>query len=512
MKPVIELGDGYVSVTMDIIPDALKKRLRYFKRTIEKGVPGRGRKITGKTTDLFEDGKVVLDDGTCVSKLTTLPGFASRVMNAMAAEGYEVMVRDARTRIPEIQWADAMQGLRDYQMEIVYKALMSGGGIVAASTGAGKTCMASAIIRGYSHNDMCNRGTPISVMTCTDKDIARKNWQDLQHWLPDREVGLIMSGVNQPSQDVQVITTDSLHRIDPDQIGIMIVDEVHTVATEARAAKILAARRALRWGLSATPGGRFDGGDLLTEGLVGPVISEFSYKDGVASGALVPITVYWVEMPEPDCGLRIFSGLKTRDACYRQAVVRSNTQNATAIEILKRIPTEMQSLCIMQLTDQMNRIVGMYPGIRYIHAKTTDAELADAGQNNLLGISTKERKQIYDDFAAGKIRQILSTHVYKQGVNFPDLQVIVCPGGGGSDIAAGQIPGRGSRKIDGKDHAYLIDFWHPWDIRVNSDDGKARSGFVLHDDEKRQAKYHELGFEQIRVKNIDDIPFLRRTT
>lgn len=510
MKPVIELGDGYVSVLMDFIPETFKKRLRYWKRTMGTA-PGRGRKIVGESVDLFSDQKVVLENGVCVSQLNTLPGFASRIINTMAAEGYEVSVRDLRTRIPEVRWADAMRGLRDYQMEIVYKALSSGGGIIAASTGAGKTCMAAAIIRGYSHNDMCNRGTPISVMTCTDKDIARKNWQDLKNWLPDREVGLIMSGVNQPSQDVQVITTDSLHRIDPDQIGIMIVDEVHTVATEARAAKILAAKHALKWGLSATPDGRFDGGDLLTEGLVGPVISEFSYKDGVASGALVPITVYWVEMPEPECGLQYFSGLKTRDGCYKNAVTRSRIQNGATVEIMKRIPTEMQSLCIMSLTDQMNQIVGMYPGIRYIHAKTRDSELSDVGQNNLLGITPAERKKIYDDFASGKIRQILSTHVYKQGVNFPDLQVIVCPGGGGSDIAAGQIPGRGSRKIDGKDHAYLIDFWHPWDIRLN-DEGKAKSGFVLHDDEKRRAKYHELGFEQIRVKSLDEIPFLRRAT
>lgn len=508
MKPEIRIGDGYVSVRMDMIPDDLRKRLQYWKSSIGKWQPGKGRAVERQLTKLFREEKTVLKDGSCVSQLTTLPGFAYRVMQFFQDEGWETSVFDLRTRIPPIQWEAAMQGLRPYQVEIVYKALMSGGGIVAASTGAGKTCMAAAIIRAFSRNDMANRGTPLFVMTCTDKDIARKNWQDLKGWLPDRSVGLIMSGVNQPSTDVQVITTDSLHRLDPNDIGLMIVDEVHTVATEARSAKILAASKAIKWGLSATPTGRFDGGDILTEGLVGPVVCQFSYEDGVRTGALVPITVYWVESPEPDGGLQWFSALKTRDACYRHGVVRSRVQNGLAVEILKRIPTEMQSLFIMQQTEQMNRIVGMYPGIRYIHAKTTDAELSDAGQNNLLGITASERKQIYDDFASGKIRQILSTAVYKQGVNFPDLQVIVCPGGGGSDIAAGQIPGRGSRKIDGKDHAYLIDFWHPWDIRLNTK-GKAVSGFILHDDEKRRAKYKELGFEQIRVKDISEIPFLR---
>lgn len=509
MRPLVELGDGYVSVLMDFIPEHLRKQLSYWKRSLGTGGKRPGRNIAMELVNLYREEKTVLDDGSCVSRLTALPGLASRLIGALEAEGRAPEFRDLRTRIPTPDLEAAMQGLRPYQMKIVYEALTSGGGIIAASTGVGKTCMAAAIIRAFDHNDMCNRGTPISVMTCTDKDIARKNWQDLKYWLPDREVGLVMSGVSQFSQDVQVITTDSLHRIDPDQIGLMIVDEVHTVATENRAEKILAASKALKWGLSATPDGRFDGGDVLTEGLVGPIVSEFTYKDGVEAGALVPITVYWVDVPEPDMGMRLFMMLKTRDACYRHAVVKSKTQNGLTVEILRHIPTEMQSLCIMQQTAQMNELVAMYPGIRYIHAKTRDSELADAKQFNLLGITQAERKQIYDDFASGKIRQILSTHVYKQGVNFPDLQVIVCPGGGGSEIAAGQIPGRGSRRIDGKDQAYLIDFWHPWDLRLDKK-GRTKSGFILHDDEKRSSKYHELGFRQIRVKSPDDIPFLGR--
>lgn len=509
MNPLVEIGDGYVSVQMETIPLPLRNKLQYWKREIGPYMPGKGRRITGRTVDLYTIEKTVLDDGKCVSRLVTMPGLANRVIRWFSEDGWRPDYRDLRTKTPEIQWKTAMEGLRPYQIEIVYKALVSGGGILACATGAGKTRMAAAIIKAFDHNDMCNRGTPISVMTCTDKDIALKNYEDLKELFPGREVGLVMSGTSRFSQDIQVITTDSLHRIDPLQVGVMIVDEVHTVATENRAAKILAAKKALRWGLSATPDGRFDGGDVLTEGLVGPVVSRFSYKDGVEAGALVPITVYWVDMPEPDCGMDVFTGLQTRAACYRHAVIRSRVQNGATVEILRHIPPEMQTLCIMQTTEQMNELVKLYPGIRYVHAKTSDIELVKARQNNLLGVSTSERRQIYDDFASGKIRQILSTMVYKQGVNFVDLQVIVCPSGGGSDIAAGQIPGRGSRKIDGKDRAYLIDFWHPWDLRLDPK-GRAKSGFILHDDEKRQAKYHELGFEQIRVRSLDEIPFLSR--
>jgi superfamily II DNA or RNA helicase len=175
------------------------------------------------------------------------------------------------------------------------------------------------------------------------------------------------------------------------------------------------------------------------------------------------------------------------------------------------MPTELQTLCIMQQTAQMNEIVPLIDGIRYVHAKTSDKTLQQQRQHNLVGISAKERKQLYEDFKAGKIRKILATHVYKQGVNFPDLAVLVCPGGGGSEIVAGQVPGRGSRKVAGKDVAYMVDFWHPWDTLPpdpKQNQRKPRVGPILRDDRERDKVYESLGFERHWVDSVDQLPFI----
>ena len=96
-------------------------------------------------------------------------------------------------------------------------------------------------------------------------------------------------------------------------------------------------------------------------------------------------------------------------------------------------------------------------------------------------------------------------------VDFPDLSVVVNAAGGGSDIVAKQIPGRASRINDatGKDMAFVIDFWHPWDTdQPEYRDGKGKPGPLLAADRKRMKAYTQLGFKQTWLHNIKELPML----
>ena len=79
--------------------------------------------------------------------------------------------------------------------------------------------------------------------------------------------------------------------------------------------------------------------------------------------------------------------------------------------------------------------------------------------------------------------------------------------GHGADIVARQIPGRESRNIDGKSEAYLVDFWHPWDMYLDKND-RRRPGPIHRDDRAREKAYTSLGFEQIWLDAADQLPFL----
>ena len=89
-------------------------------------------------------------------------------------------------------------------------------------------------------------------------------------------------------------------------------------------------------------------------------------------------------------------------------------------------------------------------------------------------------------------------------VDFPALDIVINASGGGSDIVAKQIPGRASRRADGKDKAYVVDFIHEWD--VIPDTGKP--GPLLASDMSRKRSYKELGFKQYTVESIKELPFM----
>lgn len=370
------------------------------------------------------------------------------------------------------------------------------------------THIMGSIVRAFKRDELAMRGTPLTVIATPEKDITSKNYKDLIDMLPDREVGIVMSGKRQFSDDVQVITLNSLHLLDPNDVGVLIVDEVHTSSSSKRAESIMAMRKAAKWGVSATPTGRYDGRDIVTEGLFGPPVYERTYAQGITDGALVPIMVYWVTAPEPHIGLERYMNYKTRAGKYRNGVDRNRNQNKLTSDMLTRIPQDKQTLCIMMHIDQMNEIRSFGGDVKYVHAETNAAKLVADGYHNISAVSNAERRNIYTQMESGDLRRVLSTYVYKQGVNFPQLEVIINAGGGGSDIVARQIPGRESRNIDGKSQAILIDFWHPWDMQLDKN-GKQKPGPIHSDDRAREKAYELLGFQQSWINTIDDLPLLK---
>jgi superfamily II DNA or RNA helicase len=486
---VVTLNRGAITVTD--APGALKERLTYWKRELTYDRKRHMRTVEGHYENLFSEAGNIL---------TTLPGFGHRILETLRKKGTPFSVVDSRLPLPKPDYEKACKGLRDYQLEPVIQSVMSGGGILSAATGFGKTVMTSAIIRAFDPEELKLRGTPTVVFAAPDKDINRKNYEELKKFLPDREVGLVMSGVKKFSDDVQVITLDSLHLLNPDEVGILIVDEVHSAASTSRAESISRFHKAARWGVSATPGGRFDGGDLLLEGLFGPVVCRRTYQDAVRLGALVPIEVYWVKAPPP-ASLATYKSYKNRDYKIKAAIVNNKEYSRLVADLIRAIPESKSVLCFTQWIAQMANIHAFCPEVSYVHAQTSE------GVGSIEPISSKQRKEIYARMKDGELRKMLATHCWKQGVDFEGLDIVINASGGGSDISSKQIPGRASRKADGKDKAYMVDFIHEWDWDETGT--KRKPGPLLSSDYSRRKSYKELGFEQHFVDSINELPFLK---
>lgn len=394
----VSLRRGAIVVTDP--PSGLKDELTYWKRELIYDEKKHRREMGGHYESLF------VEDG---NRLVTMPGFGHRVLSTLRKLGNPYTLIDDRSPMPKPDMDKAFQGLYDYQLEPVGTMLASGGGILSAATGFGKTVMAAAMIRAFDPEQLKLRGTPTVVFAAPDKDINYKNWQSLTKLLPDREVGLVMSGYRKFTDDVQVITLDSLHLINPDDVGILIVDEAHNAASAERADSISKFTNAIRWGVSATPTGRFDGGDLVLEGLLGPVVCTRTYQDAVKLGALVPIEVYWVKAPEPKVGVAYYNEYKTRDTKIRAAIINNPAYSKLVADLMKAIPDSRSALCFTQWINQMANIHAMCPEIAYVHAQTKE------GVGTIGPVSTKKRKEIYDRMSDGEIRKIFATHCWKQG-------------------------------------------------------------------------------------------------
>lgn len=511
MASTVTMLDGVLRIELpghDATPKKLSKALSYTHKSLEapEGRPWMRKTVRAKR-EMFTAVNAVNAEGTAVTIVTTMPGFAAR---AVAALG-DARVVDLRTPSASFNIARGITRLRSYQHLGFATHMLSGGGVLECPTGWGKTHCMFAVVDAYDRESLVARGTPIVLLTAPDVEVCTQTYAKLVSAFPGREVGIITSDktVNPRCTDLLVCSYDSLHKVEALRVGVLLIDEIHASPGESRMTKLIEFTKAARYGYSATPEGRFDGADLVIEGIAGPTVFKRSYQEGVEDGALVPIHVVWVRVPPPE-DLEYANGSKARAANYRRTISKCDEHNACVREVMAAVPAGRQALCILQHVTHMDEVMkGMPPGVRYVHGETVAATLAEKGCGTITAVSTKERQALKNDMSAGRVEKVVATYVWKQGVDVPGLRVLVSAGGGGSNIAHVQIPGRASRKINGKDTAVLVDFWHAWNVIPAAIPGdKPRPGQTLLDDINRRRVYTKLGFQETFVASASEIPFL----
>lgn len=374
--------------------------------------------------------------------------------------------------------------------------------------------MSAAIIKAFDPEQWKLRGTPLSVFACPSKDINRKNAEELARFITGRDVGCIMSGTSKWSDDIICITLDSLHLLDPDDVGLLIVDEMHTSAADSRAEALSKFMKAMRYGVSATPEGRPDGRDIVSEGLLGPVVVRRTYADMVRAGALVPIEVYWLPLPEPSIGLDRYMRYKLREKKVEYALEENTNLSQMISDILRSQKKDIQTLCMAQHIEQISNIHQLCDeDVKYMHADTSFRRTGRNGESYQVTyptvgpVSAAQRKQAYNDFRDRKIMKIIASGAWSTGVDFPGLDVVINSYGASSDILTKQVSGRASRRTDGKDVAYLVEFWPAWDVQ-DMNDPRSKPGPNLRAAQARKRSYKELGFVQQWVQQLTELPFL----
>jgi len=362
------------------------------------------------------------------------------------------------------------------------------------------THLMASIIRGFRLDELNARDTPLTVVVTPGKDLAAKNAEALRSVLQnERKVGLVCTGSRDFSDDVQVVTPESLKNLDLSQCGLLLYDEAHTLSS-ARADMVMQATKAIRYGFSATPTGRSDGADMIVEGVFGPVVYRRTYQQAVDDGAVVPISVIWVPTDRP----YRWKDPKQRDTVYKHAVWDNPVFHALTRSIMNAIPPDMQTLAVVDKLSHMDGVVMEMPDITYVHATERGTGLAKISPKIIEGVNKAKRARIYKEIESGMCKRAVASGIYRTGVDFPHLSVLLNLAGMKSSIINTQLPGRTGRNIDGKECAYLIDFWHGWN-RVETPEGRIKDGFLLSDCRAREKVYRDLGFSQKPISSLEDL-------
>ena len=363
-------------------------------------------------------------------------GFLPMMLKAAKEQGLEVEVIDRRTPGVARDGAADLDWLRDYQAEAVERAIAREHGILWLPTGAGKTEVATGIVRALPTRWLF----VVHRSTLMEQAAERYERRAAEHGTDQPPAGRIGEGKWSEGEFLTCATFQTLAAAlkagDSRAANFLksvrgvIVDECHVLPAESFYGVMQAMHNArYRIGLSGTPLARGDRRSLLAIAALGPVIHRIKTDTLVDAGVLAKPTIRLVEV-------RQRSDKPTFQGVYGESIARSKLRNKTLVEAVKR--AEKPTLLFVK---------------EVAHGKVLTKMLERAGVPSAFvwgTHSTEQRNRQIRDLTAGRLECLVCSVVFQEGVDIPELRSVVIGSGGKSVIAALQRIGRGMRRADGK--------------------------------------------------------------
>jgi superfamily II DNA or RNA helicase len=198
--------------------------------------------------------------------------------------------------------------------------------------------------------------------------------------------------------------------------------------------------------------------------MFGPVECRVTYKEALDRGLVCPIEVDMVEIrhEEPHAP----TDIKKQKLGYWRNDIRNK-----AIAYCARQHNEKESVLILVKTLEHALFLRLLlPEFYIVHGGVEEDELGDERWNEFCSLGlvqdTPEFQDIrYPDvetaeemFADGRLTKVISTPKWREGVDFPNLSVLIRADGSSGSIDAIQIVGRLSRVAEGKAGGKVYDF------------------------------------------------------
>lgn len=321
---------------------------------------------------------------------------------------------------------------RYYQTNALTSVIRELRGQVIAPTGTGKTIMASMVLAAAPKARI--------LFVVHTKDLLDQAHTDFRTLLGDNDIGIVGEGVAQWRQrTVGMIQSLRGFNFKKCPLDMILVDEAHHAPAETYETLLRQVHCPIRLGFTATE--RKDAyGRLRNIGLLGPVIFNYTYQQGVADGYLAQAKVRML-----DLGIDLeIAETKMYPKVYDVGVIRNEARNNAIAKWAKRFASEGKTMLI-QVT-------------RLDHGHLLKEMLGRKAVFVYGGTNRDQRTKVKTLMKEKKLLMVICSSIWDEGVDIPNLDAIIVAGGGMSEIKAIQKVGRGLRKTATKDSVQVIDF------------------------------------------------------
>lgn len=380
----------------------------------------------------------------------TYGGFLQKVEESLSEFQMEYRIEERIPPLPPPEIPGELS-LRPGQPEM-FASIMSArrGGILEYPPACGKTFLLEYMPKMYPS---CR----ILISTARGPVLGSIH-QRIQATNPDIRVGLVKAGRKfNPDDSVVVCSLRSLQHIPEAWPQMVFVDECHAAAAGQASKEILKFAGAHFYGLSATPFGRGDKADILTEGIFGPVLHSIPYEEAVDLGSVVPIRVILVRVYDNP----IFQ--KSIVSRERHGLWRNGIRNRLIAQISRQYDLTGKVLILVKTAEHGFFLRNMLPDYELVYS-SLDASRMDGmrklGLTRGTDVLSQKVQEKLQRFRNGDLQKVIATLSWQEGLDIPDLRVLIRADGQGGRIPAVQIGGRLSRihEESGKEDAVLVDF------------------------------------------------------
>lgn len=212
---------------------------------------------------------------------------------------------------------------------------------------------------------------------------------------------------------------------------------------------------------------RNDGSGIVMESIFGPVIMTMTYEEAQQAGMVTPmkytmLPCKWVPSICHKDGLN-------EVLLKRYAYWRNDVRNRAIADFVRQVHAQDKNAQILIIVSVLEHAIALAQYLPWF-------KIAYFGGSDLKEMQKHFPKEKYPDldlskykitqkqldimraaFAKGTLKWVISTLVFRQGVSFDNLRILVRADGATSRIMGIQIPGRLARLHEGKDFGYLVD-------------------------------------------------------